>query len=192
MHRAEIEPRYEYSKYSCLPASREVLHRYLALRKANNTQLHCCVVDFGTFMASTILILDHIAPQRDGVSANIVKDRDNDRALDQNTIMSMEVVARGSRETVAKQSVEVMKDLLATSVNDRQRAIRLKIPYFGTITINRSYPVSTSKTLSSPFESNTNFLLMDDPPVVGYDFGDVDNWLFSSLITDDLGEFGMP
>lgn len=45
MLRSFQESRYEYSRTSCLTASKEILLRYLAIRTTDNTQLHARVVD---------------------------------------------------------------------------------------------------------------------------------------------------
>jgi hypothetical protein len=62
--RAATLHRYEYSKFRCLKASRELLLRFLTLRYANNTQLLCRVVDFASFIASLTIILGLLLPSQ--------------------------------------------------------------------------------------------------------------------------------
>jgi len=66
MLRASTERRYEYSKFSCLKASREVLYRYLLLRTTDNKSFCCNVVDFGALTATVTILLGLLDPSNGG------------------------------------------------------------------------------------------------------------------------------
>ncbi|CZR65240.1 uncharacterized protein PAC_15140 [Phialocephala subalpina] len=79
---AGTDRRYEYSKFNCLNASRELVLRYLALRRFGNTQLICRVVDFAAFIGAIILILDQVGPPSpDAESPKTQQLRESDRSL---------------------------------------------------------------------------------------------------------------
>jgi hypothetical protein len=59
MLRASTERRYEYSKFTCLKASREVIYRYNLLRGAKHNLFCCNVVDFG--MCNILFFLSELS-----------------------------------------------------------------------------------------------------------------------------------
>ncbi|KIX04811.1 uncharacterized protein Z518_05682 [Rhinocladiella mackenziei CBS 650.93] len=151
MLRAFTDSRYEYSKLSCLNASREMIIRYLALRSMNNTQMHARVVDFATIIASVTIILIHV-----GSGSNIENQRDvghrkhSDMELVNKVVESMRVVAQGSREFMARQGVEVVEALLSVGETGKDNGARgklqLTIPFYGTIHITRNMiPVNATR-----------------------------------------------
>ena len=145
MLRAFTDHKFEYSRFACLQASREQLKRYLALRSTNNTQGTARVVDFATTIASATLILNQVGSAANPTSA---RHEDDDEPLVSKVVESMRIVARGPREFMARQGAQVIETLLALKNSDQSATtttrIRLTIPYFGPISIQRrSNPDST-------------------------------------------------
>jgi hypothetical protein len=121
------------SRASCLNGSREIIYRYLALRKVRNVQLMCKMIDFGAFLACVVLILNllrHTSAEQMGA---------DDLPLILQLIESMEMIARSDREIVVRQSVAAMKTMLDAKSS---RNLRLTIPYFGTINLVREHHVT--------------------------------------------------
>lgn len=138
MLRAATERRYEYSKVSCLRASRMLLDRYLALRKPLGLAFCCKIFDFGAFTSTVTLILG-LLEQSHGVESSAVRQqKEDDRILMQRVITCMAEFAL-TGDVVAVQSIEVIKTLLAANnTTGTSHNLRLTIPYFGTISIVRT------------------------------------------------------
>jgi hypothetical protein len=145
MLRASTERRYDYSKFICLKASREMMYRYLALRRVENNSFCCKVVDFGALTATVTLFLGLLEPWPGSESPEMRQQRENDRALIQTVLNSMEELSQGGRDIVATQSVNIIKSLLAVDSPSGRTVgnLRLTIPYFGTINITRPAPTSS-------------------------------------------------
>jgi hypothetical protein len=139
MLRASTERRFDYSKFSCLKASREMMSRYLALRKAENKAFCCKVVDFGALTACVTLFLGLLDPISGTETQQERNQRESDKGLVQTVLESMEELANRGKDVVATQSVNVIKSLLAVddSSGTNTGNLKLTIPYFGTISIVR-------------------------------------------------------
>ena len=146
MLRASTERRYDYSKFTCLKASREMIYRYLAIRSVENSSLCCKVVDFAALTATVTLLLGLLEPWPGSETLEMRQQRESDRTLVQTVFHSMEEISQGGRDVVATQSANIIKSLLAMdSPSGRTTGnLRLTIPYFGTINIIRPQrPAST-------------------------------------------------
>ncbi|KAJ9607598.1 hypothetical protein H2200_007676 [Cladophialophora chaetospira] len=161
MLRAFTDNKFEYSRISCLHASREALKRYLALRSTNNTQGVARVVDFATVIASTTLILNQVgsAPQ-----STDTKHKGNDLHLVEDVVESMRTVSRGSGELMARQGVQVVEALMKLSSSDpgnmASGSVRLTIPFFGPISIRKGNPKRNPApgALMSTYKDQTDML----------------------------------
>jgi hypothetical protein len=153
MLRAASERRYEYSKFSCLKASREMVYRYLALRAAGAA--FCCkIIDFGALTATVTLFLGLLEPQTAGAAHETRQEQESDRNLLRKVLDSMEELAEGGKDVVATQSVNVIKALMAVDSPAGRNTGNLKvtIPYFGTISIVREpRPTTQSGSLDTPY-----------------------------------------
>lgn len=151
MLRAATDRRYDYSKFSCLKASRDLIHRYLALRIADSQSLCCRIVDFGALTATVTLLLGLLdsADQKQTTSQ-----RESDRELVHAVLVTMEHLSVNDKDVVASQSVSVLKSLIACDSAGEQSTgyLRLTIPYFGTINVARTPPTppSTAGTVNTP------------------------------------------
>ncbi|KAF7925205.1 hypothetical protein BELL_0270g00040 [Botrytis elliptica] len=151
MVRAATERRYEYSKFTCLKSSREIISRYLTIRRSGTKSFCCKVVDFGAFTASVTLLLSILEiPPVGGDTIAVQTQKRTDRELVE-TVLGVMGECASEDDVMATQSVEVIKTLLASTSTSGN--LRLTIPYFGTISIART-PVSstpaTNITQSTP------------------------------------------
>ena len=143
MLRPAAERRYEYSKYRCLKASREILCRYLALRHAEVEPFCCKIIDFGALIATVTLLLGLLELPQASESRGVIEQKERDRTLIRSVMTSMEKIEAVSSvmggDIVAKQSVDVIKTLLSAEspAGPNGGNLRLTIPYFGTISIAR-------------------------------------------------------
>lgn len=155
--RATKETRYEYSRATCIDASRSIIHLYLTLLQIENNLLHCRVVDFAAFIAAITLLLLLIHDLHHGrlKSTNLLIHPDI--GLIELVITSMNNLAiNGSGEPVAKQSVEVLRALLAiyNGSAEASRSLRVTVPYFGTITITCLRPTPAAASSTNIFDSS--------------------------------------
>lgn len=172
MLRASTERRYDYSKFACLKASREVMYRYLLLRTAETKSFCCRVVDFGALTATVTLILG-LLETGSGENQELKQQRHSDRALVQTVLASMEELANGSKDVVASQSVNVIKALLAVESSPGGGGnFKLTIPYFGTISIVKSQTLTPQASDANtpsflPQQSHRPPVLIDHQPPSG-------------------------
>jgi hypothetical protein len=150
MLRAFTEHKFEYSRVACLDASRELLKRYLVLRRTNNTQGTARVVDFSTVIAAATLILNQIGATAHSSAATTDQD---DMQLVLQVAASMEAVSRGPRDFMARQGVDVIEKLVdlnssAPGVASNMK-VRLTIPFFGPVIIHRFKRPTGIASLSS-------------------------------------------
>lgn len=141
MLRAATERRYEYSRFSCLKASREMMWRYLSMRSLGDSFFCCKVVDFGALTASVSLFLGVLNSDPEFQTRDVIQQQESDRALIYTVLQSIEklVVASNGKDVIASQSVNVIKTLLAVDTQaEKTGNLRLTIPYFGTISIVRT------------------------------------------------------
>jgi hypothetical protein len=158
MLRASKERRYEYSKFSCMRASREMIDRYLSLRRAGTKSFCCSVVDFEALTSTvTLYLVGIMEPETTGESQAQRQQKESDKTLVQAVLKSMEELSQSGKDLVATQSVGVIKSLLAidspSSPSGRQTGnLKLTIPYFGTISIVRPPPPAPQNDSSNiPF-----------------------------------------
>ncbi|QSZ33007.1 hypothetical protein DSL72_002592 [Monilinia vaccinii-corymbosi] len=161
MVRAATERRYEYSKFTCLKSSREIIYRYLTIRRSGTRSFCCKVVDFGAFTACVTLLLSVLeTPPVGGDNITIQVQKRSDKELVETVLGVMNQCAI-EEDIMAIQSVDVIKKLLASTSTTGN--LRLTIPYFGTISIARTPAPLTpndiiqqsTPTLTNPSSSAT-------------------------------------
>jgi hypothetical protein len=150
MLRASKDRRYEYSRFSCLKASREMIGRYLALRATGSTSFCCNVVDFGALTSTVTLYLVSIMDSETGGESQAQRQqKESDKAMVQAVLKHMENLSQSDGDPVAAQSVSVIKSLLAigspdSPSNRHTGNLKLTIPYFGTISVVWPLPAEQS------------------------------------------------
>lgn len=154
---------YEYSKSTCVTASREILMRFLMFRGHNKVVFCCRTVDFHALTAAMTLILAHIDGHRQPFGDNMLShQRLSDRAMMEEVLESMEDVGRINMDAVSEKSSDLLRRLLAIEAeavtrkcrrlhpDDRypcgesrgpaeeqpeDHSLRLCVPYFGVVKI---------------------------------------------------------
>ncbi|KAI9643814.1 hypothetical protein NHQ30_007165 [Ciborinia camelliae] len=148
MVRAATERRYEYSKFTCLKSSREIIYRYLTIRRSGTKSFCCKVVDFGSFTSCVTLLLSILEiPPVGGDTIAVQNQKRSDKELVE-TVLGVMGESAVEEDVMAIQSVDVIKTLLASTSTSGN--LRLTIPYFGTISIAR-----TAASSSTPTTNNT-------------------------------------
>lgn len=132
MLRSATERRYEYSKFCCLNASRDLIRRWMVLRRGDKSFV-CHIVDFQAFMAAITILLGLMGPP--GESTQQAGQHESDRRLVDALIKNLEGFDMEPRNAVALQCVEVLKTLMCTELHTYTGNLRLTIPYFGTLSL---------------------------------------------------------
>ncbi|KFY83795.1 hypothetical protein V500_09890 [Pseudogymnoascus sp. VKM F-4518 (FW-2643)] len=133
MLRSATDRRYDYSKICCLSACRELIQRWMLLRKCEDQPFICHIVDFQAFMSAIIILLGLMGPPSQGILDP--SQRDQDRRMVDDLIKSLENTAFACSFALGKQCAEVLKTLISTDLNGLTGNLRLKIPYFGVLTL---------------------------------------------------------
>ncbi|ESZ92628.1 hypothetical protein SBOR_7000 [Sclerotinia borealis F-4128] len=154
MVRAATERRYEYSKFTCLKSSREIIFRYLTIRRSGTRSFCCKVVDFGAFTACVTLLLSILETSPAGGDTIAVQEQKrSDKELVETVLAAMHECA-AEEDVMAIQSVDVIKTLLASTSTSGN--LRLTIPYFGTISIARTPASSSTPTVNTTQSATPN------------------------------------
>ncbi|KAL4895643.1 hypothetical protein BDV59DRAFT_142053 [Aspergillus ambiguus] len=150
------ESKNEYSRITCVNASREVLSRYNSLRSFNRIAYSCRTVDFLALMAAMALLLAHIDSHRDGADNLLANQYLGDRGMIEQVQEHMSEVNRLNSDELSAQSADLLKALLAIDLEkgdgsvsmlpqdgmalEEVSMVRVHIPYFGVIRIAREGP----------------------------------------------------
>lgn len=162
MLRATPERMYEYSRMTCANAAREVLSRFIMFRSFHRNDFCCRTVDFFALMAAITLLLAHLGSRRIPQASNLLAHHyPSDRAMIEQAQMNMEQISRLNGDVLSAQSTELLSKLLAVEseatdgtisteslsvhVPENEElgevdssVVRMDIPYFGTVRIERS------------------------------------------------------
>lgn len=170
MHGISDNSKHEYSKITCVNASREILIRFIAHRIFNPMSSCSRPVDFFALLAAMTLLLAHIDAHHYHQEATnfLAHQRLSDRALLDQTLERMEVISNLNKDAITDKSAKLLRRLLdieadaaegsrysARSVTrnnedvaggsiekEEGEEIRLSIPYLGIVKIAREGPVS--------------------------------------------------
>ncbi|KAH8131351.1 hypothetical protein FP744_10003763 [Trichoderma asperellum] len=162
----------QYSRVTCANASREVLARFITFRSTDRIAFWCRTMDWFSLMAAMTLLIAHLDGHRRGSESArlenwLTHQRPGDRAMIEQVQESMEEVSQRNGDALGARSVELLRRLLmieaeaagghAENANrvsvqvaaadepvdeDRSSAVRVYIPYFGTINIARGGTIS--------------------------------------------------
>lgn len=146
MLRSATDHRFEYNKSICLKASREMIRRYICLREqATTASFVCKIIDFQAFTSVVILILNLLGPQPAFPSPSVPYSSHSnaqDWQVVDRVVSLLSDPSAAIDEAVATQGIKVIKTLSAVGRNSGPHAstsgaMKLAIPYFGTISIAR-------------------------------------------------------
>lgn len=146
MLRSATDHRFEYNKSICLKSSREMIRRYVCLRQqATTASFVCKIIDFQAFTSVVILILNLLGPQLSppfpGIPYSNHSNAQDWQIVDR-VVSLLSDPSAAIDEAVATQGIKVIKTLSAIGRNSGPHvstsgAMKLAIPYFGTISIAR-------------------------------------------------------
>lgn len=157
------ERKYEYSRITCVNASREMLSRFITLRSFNRIACSCRTVDFLALMAAMTLLLAHLDSQLPEAENLLAHQYHSDRAMIEQVKENMQEVNRLNLDAMSAQSADLLRRLLTIEVETadyyprRARTVSVQetgtettlpdqnddavvsvhIPYFGIIKIAR-------------------------------------------------------
>ena len=160
---SSAERKYEYSRITCVSASREVLSRFLTLRSFNRIACNCRTVDFLALMAAMTLLLAHLDSQLSEAENILAHQYHIDLAMIEQVHENMKEVNRLNSDALSAQSADLLGRLLAmvveradgyprctsrvsvqeagtkTALPDRddEAIVSVHVPYFGIIKIAR-------------------------------------------------------
>jgi len=135
------QSRYEYSRVTALQASRSLVMRWFALRRANMTQACCRLGEVGVYVAGVTLLLDIlVAVAGCGSTGAVQREKGSDFAMVRRLVGEMEALARlSAREKMAGRSAAVLRKMAAVLEPERlgghEDGMRLALPFFGTLHI---------------------------------------------------------
>jgi hypothetical protein len=138
MLRAATDRRYEYSRISCLNASRNLIKRWMFIRGARSVIFISSLVEFQAFTSAITILLGLLGPTRSSTDSVISKEQNEDMQLIETVVQILE--ARQSSGTglhVVNQSISVIRTLQNVLRGNSTSNLRLSIQHFGTISITR-------------------------------------------------------
>ncbi|KAJ5624638.1 hypothetical protein N7510_000947, partial [Penicillium lagena] len=118
---------YDYSRITCVNASREVLSRFLTFQKFNRFAFTCKTIDFFCFMAAMTLLLAYLdghrclaslvssqGQQKTSMTENLLAhQRPGDRALVEQIQENMDEKSRLLGDSLSTQSADLLRRLMA-------------------------------------------------------------------------------
>lgn len=156
----------------CLEASKTTLYRYLGLRLAGTTRLHCRAAEIAAFIASLALILS-LSKDGDSQISDPSKTLNSDVVLLEQIVDSLAALGRSSsREHLALKSAELLSNLLgklkmgdpiSTYPGEKRKAVESAVPHPTTrrqVGLHELLLASVKNALGN--QAATNILDMDD------------------------------
>lgn len=161
---SSADRKYEYSRITCVNASREVLSRFIILRTFNRIAYSCRIIDFLALMAAMTLLLAHLKSHRSSEAENLLAHQYlSDRAMIEQAQENMKEINRLNSDALSAQSADLLRRLLTIEVEtadgysrcagrvsvqeagtetalpdqDEDAVVSVHIPYFSLIKIAR-------------------------------------------------------
>ncbi|KAJ6019310.1 hypothetical protein N7522_001377 [Penicillium canescens] len=114
MLRDSVERKFDYSRITCVNASREILSRFIMLRRWNQVAFSCRTIDFTALMAAMTLLLAHLDSHRSPTVDNFLAAQYlGDRAMIEQAQENMEELNRLNSDTLSARSAQLLGRLLA-------------------------------------------------------------------------------
>ncbi|KAH8431037.1 fungal specific transcription factor domain-containing protein [Aspergillus melleus] len=140
------QQRYEYNRQSCLDASRHMITIYIAIRNLTGESFCCKSLDFQAFTAAVTLLINVLKPESRSQPSTHCSSTEDWEATDK-VMKILQRLATSQPDDVASRSLGVLRtlrDLLSgekgsnETTEDESTRIKLSIPYFGTIFLDRN------------------------------------------------------
>ncbi|KAF7157293.1 hypothetical protein CNMCM5623_001416 [Aspergillus felis] len=167
MHGIGGHTEHEYSKITCVNASREIMVRFIAHRTFNPMSSCSRPVDFFALLASMTLLLAHLDAHRHrGLTNILAHPRLSDRAVLEQALERMDVISDVNKDVITGKSAKLIRRLLdieadaaegrsyttrsiigdgddvQEGIDKKGDELHLHIPYLGVIKIARQDPIS--------------------------------------------------
>ncbi|KIY01401.1 uncharacterized protein Z520_02953 [Fonsecaea multimorphosa CBS 102226] len=176
-----VDRKDEFSRITCVNASREILTRFIALRSFNDIASSCRIIDFLALMAAITLLLAHLDSYHLGAENLLAHQYHSDRAMIEQVQENFQEVKSSNSDSLSAHSADLLQRLLAidadstagfsrfagrvsvykagtestqAEVND-DGAVNVHIPYFGVIRITCE-GMSTMRPQSRPATGRAN------------------------------------
>lgn len=165
---------HEYSKITCVNASREVLTRFIAHRSFNPVSSCSRPVDFFAFLAAMALLLAHLDAHHQGANSFLAHQRLSDRAMLDQVLERMDLISTVNGDRMTEKSAKVIRRLLdiesdaaggnryttrnvggdddVHDLTGECEDLRLDLPYIGVVKITRK-----RYTSQRPLQDNAAF-----------------------------------
>lgn len=176
---------HEYSKITCVNASREIITRFIAHRSFNPTSSCSRPVDFFALLAALTLLLAHMDGHHHQQAINfLAHQRLSDRAMLDQALEIMDVINNITEDPTTEESAKLIRRLLDIETDategsryttrriggdDAQESTRgceellLNIPYLGVIKIARQGPISREPRLGDALSGPQGALQVELP-----------------------------
>ena len=160
--------RFDYSRITCVNASRELLSRYIMFRSYNHIANCCRVIDFFALLAALTLVLAHLDGHRTAKRTDnvLVHQRLSDRAMMEQVLENMEMVGALNADVFSNKSADLLRQVLAVEADAAMGAsyrlgkgfdavaagdgdastMQLWVPYIGLITIARDGEITRASS----------------------------------------------
>ncbi|CAG5137280.1 uncharacterized protein ALTATR162_LOCUS62 [Alternaria atra] len=166
------ESKHDYSRMTCVNASREVLSRYITLRSLNRIAYSCRTVDFLALMAAMALLLAHMDCHRAEADNPLAHQYLSDRAMIEQVQENMHEINKLNSDALSAQSADLLKKLLAIEMEagdtrvsvseasngvvqqdgttrEEDGVVSVQIPYFGIIRIGKDTPTENQASVTA-------------------------------------------
>ena len=155
----------EYSKVTCVNASREIMSRFIAHRTFNPKSNCSRPVDFWALLAAMTLVLAHLNAHHDDAQDILAHQRVSDRAMLGLALERMDRVYCENTDAATKEGATLIRRLLeleanaangnhhtATNVDNVQDGsdIEVQIPFIGAVVISQRGPIYRRPITESP------------------------------------------
>lgn len=170
LRRNTEDQRFDYSRETCLFASREVLNRFILFRSIMRVVYCCRIVDFCAFTAAMTLLISHLSGRSQA------QQRAADRTLVEKTLGTLDALNELNGDELSRDTAKLTRKLLnlemcaahgwasfsckgaegeSADAQDPERELYLSIPYFGCIKLSVEPPgktqgVTASQTFQAP------------------------------------------
>ncbi|KAH8904900.1 hypothetical protein BR93DRAFT_945897 [Coniochaeta sp. PMI_546] len=182
----------EYSKITCVNASREIITRFIAHRTFNPMSSCSRPVDFWALLAGMALLLAHLDSHRHRDATNFLNhQRLSDRAILDQALERMVVISDATMDPITQESARLLRQLMDTEADaaegsnysaksvsgevaahergEEGQELRLHIPYLGVIKIARQDPISRELPLGEPVAASNMFTFPPSPPPMDHE-----------------------
>lgn len=142
--------KYEFSRITCVNASREVLSRFITLRRFNRIAYSCRTIDFLALMAAMTLLLAHLDSHSEAENL-LAHQYLSDRAMIEQAQENMQEVNSLNSDAMSAQSAELLRRLLAIGSGPLDGSRRISVQGLPTKTVPMDQNEDDVVTVNIPY-----------------------------------------